>query len=91
MDVRKNLIDIATGEPQGEVRHYGTIGGELAALARVVHKLKSPGKALVLVYEAGLFGRSSSPPLKRRFRRCASTSVSAPTCRWRTCSMAGRC
>ena len=56
MDVHKQSIDLATGEAQGEVRHYGTIGGDLAALARVVRKLESQGRELVFVYEAGPCG-----------------------------------
>jgi len=36
MDVHKESIDAATGDERGgEVRHYGAIGGELAAVSRL--------------------------------------------------------
>jgi hypothetical protein len=36
MDVHKDSIDVAAGEERGgEVRHYGAIGGELAAVTRL--------------------------------------------------------
>jgi len=53
MDVHKDSIDLAIGEATGEVRHYGCIGGDRAALDRVVRKLESLGHPLVFVYEAG--------------------------------------
>src|SRR3990172_1934417 len=57
MDVHKDSIDVATGdEGGGEVRHYGAVGGELAAVSRLVRKLEAAGKALVFVYEAGPCG-----------------------------------
>lgn len=50
MDVHKDSIDVATGdEGAGEVRHYGAVGGDLAAVLRLVRKLKAAGKALVFV------------------------------------------
>ena len=45
MDVHKESIDLATGEAQGEVRHYGAIGGDLGSLARVVRKLSASGRS----------------------------------------------
>ena len=40
MDVHKDSIDVATGDDGGgEVRHYGAIGGDLAAVSRLVRKL----------------------------------------------------
>jgi transposase len=53
MDVRKESIDVATGDDAGsEVRHHGAIGGDLATVARLSRKLDSTGKVLVFVYEA---------------------------------------
>lgn len=58
MDVHKDSIDVALAEEggRGEVRHYGSIGGDLAALDKVVRKLQSLGQALHFVYEAGPCG-----------------------------------
>jgi transposase len=58
MDVHKESIDIALAEGDGrqEVRHYGSIGGDLLALDQVIRKLQSTGKALHFVYEAGPCG-----------------------------------
>ena len=39
MDVHKESIDIAIGRAGGEVRHFGRIGGDVAAVARTVRKL----------------------------------------------------
>ena len=50
MDVHKDSIDVATGdETGGEVRHYGAVGGDLAAVSRLLRKLEATGKALVFV------------------------------------------
>lgn len=58
MDVHKESIDIALADELGrqEVRHYGSIGGDLAALDQAVRKLQATGKALHFVYEAGPCG-----------------------------------
>ena len=58
MDVHKESIDIALADGQGrqEVRHYGGIGGDLAALDQAVRKLQATGKTLHFVYEAGPCG-----------------------------------
>jgi hypothetical protein len=54
MDVHKDSIDVATGDDSAsEVRHYGTIGGEMAVVSRLARKLESTGNTLVFVYEAG--------------------------------------
>ena len=43
LDVYKDSIDvaIAVGGRDGEVRHYGKIGGDLASLNKVIRKLQS--------------------------------------------------
>ncbi len=58
MDVHKESIDIALAEDAGrqEVRHYGSIGGDLAALDQAVRKLQATRKTLHFVYEAGPCG-----------------------------------
>ena len=58
LDVHKDTIDIAIAESNGskEVRHYGKIDGDLAALDKAVRKLQSKGAELRFVYEAGPCG-----------------------------------
>jgi transposase len=58
LDVHKNSIDVslADGDKRGEVRHYGTIGGDLGSLDKLIRKLVSTGKELRFVYEAGPCG-----------------------------------
>lgn len=58
LDVHKNSIEIALADSgrNNEVRHYGTISGDLAALDKVVRKLVSKGNALRFAYEAGPCG-----------------------------------
>ncbi len=48
-------IDIALAEAgrEGEVRHIGCIGSDLAALDKALRKLISRGAPLHIVYEAG--------------------------------------
>ena len=71
MDVHKESIDVATGDDAaGEVRHYGAVGGDLAAVARLCRKLESTGKALVFVYEAGPCGFGIYRLLRRRGHEC---------------------
>ena len=71
MDVHKGSIDVATGDDGGgEVRHYGAIGGGLAAVSKLARKVESTGKALVFVYEAGPCGFGIYRLLRRRGHEC---------------------
>lgn len=58
LDVHKNSIEIALAEAgrNGEIRSYGKIDGDLAALDKVIRKLVSKGCELHFVYEAGPCG-----------------------------------
>jgi transposase len=70
MDVHKDSIDLALGEERGEVRHYGRIGGDSAALLRSVRKLESLGHRLLFVYEAGPCGFVIHRTLLARGHEC---------------------
>lgn len=58
LDFHKNSIEIASANDgrENEVRYYGGISGNLAALDKVVRKLVSRGATLRFAYEAGPCG-----------------------------------
>ena len=58
LDVHKESIDVALAFPgrEGELRHVGTIKGDLAALDKSLRKVVSLGYRLHVVYEAGPCG-----------------------------------
>jgi transposase len=79
MDVHKDSIDIALAEggSRGEVRHWGVIGGDRAALDKALRKLVSLGRALHFVYEAGPCGYWIYRHLQAKGLSC---EVVAPSC-----------
>lgn len=75
LDVHKNSMDIAIAATDGEVRHYGRIGGELKDLDKVIRKLQSKGLDLHFAYEAGPCGYQVYRHLTAKGYRCL---VAAP-------------
>jgi transposase len=45
LDTHKSSIDVALADetPKSEVRLYGSIGGDLDSLDKMIRKLRSPG------------------------------------------------
>ena len=58
LDTSKNALDVALAEPLpgGEVRFWGTIANQPAALDRLVKQLQKGGRRLQFCYEAGPCG-----------------------------------
>jgi transposase len=58
LDTHKNSIEAALADEgrNTEVRLYGTIGGDLASLDKMIRKLQATGGELRFVYEAGPCG-----------------------------------
>ena len=83
LDVHKDSIVVAIAESGrfGEVREYGTVGGELEALDKVLRALRAPGRTLHVVYEAGPCGFTIFRHLTRLGEDCAVVSPSMiPKC-----------
>lgn len=77
LDVHKESIEIALAPLEGgEVRHYGRIAGDLAAVDKVVSRLSKSHSRLKFVYEAGPCGYALHRHLTRKGYAC---SVVAPS------------
>jgi transposase len=71
LDVHKNSIAVAIAvENGGELRSYGTVGGKLADLDKLIKKLEHPGVELRFCYEAGPTGYVICRHLKKRAYSC---------------------
>lgn len=78
LDAHKDSIEIVTAETSGkqEVRHYGTIGGDMASLDKAIRKLQSTGAELHFVYEAGPCGYEIYRHLTKKGFPCAVVAPS---------------
>ena len=58
LDTHKNSIEVALADNgrKTEVRLYGSIGGDLDSLDKMIRKLRTPSTELRFVYEAGPCG-----------------------------------
>ena len=71
LDVHKDSIDVAVAEGgDAAVRHVGRIGGDLAAVDRVLRKVVQEGCVLKVIYEAGPCGYVIYRHLTRRGIDC---------------------
>ena len=78
LDVHKDSIDVTIAEQgaAGEVRHFGTIGGDLEAVAKLVRRLRRKNRELEFVYEAGPCGFEIYRFLREQALSCAVVSPS---------------
>lgn len=79
LDVHKDSIDVtlAAAGATGEVRHFGTIGGDLEALlARLLRRLRRKGRVLHFIHEAGPCGFEIYRFLRAQGLSCAVVSPS---------------
>jgi transposase len=58
LDTDKKYVDVGVAEPLpgGEVRYWGKIANETAALERLIKRLRRDGRELMVCYEAGPCG-----------------------------------
>lgn len=78
LDVHKNSIDVALADlgRDQEVRHYGSIGGDISSVDKLLRRLVSRGNELRFVYEAGPCGYDLYRHLTRQGFDCM---VAAPS------------
>src|SRR3989442_5078182 len=81
LDVHKDTIDVVIAEPEadGEVRHFGTIGGDLGSVDRMLKRLRRPGRRLQFVYEAGASGVPLYRPLTGEGAAIAAVGTAVAT------------
>lgn len=72
LDVRKASIDVTIAEAgaAGEVRHFGTVGGDLETVAKLIRRLRSSSSGS---------RRGASRPSLPRYMRCAPSTRSPPS------------